>query len=181
MTTGSPLPEPEDFEIYRAMVEGIPAIVYLDRPDEFSTNFYMSPQAVHLLGYTAEEWGATTEFWFDKIHPDDVEAVREENRRSTEAGDKFFAEYRMIASDGRPVWIRDEAVLVRDAEGAPRYWQGVMLDISAQKEAEEKLRWSLDVLRRTIQQRRELARRLEHAQEEERRRIAADIHDDPSR
>ena len=179
MTTGSPLPEPEDFEIYRAMVEGIPAIVYLDRPDEFSTNFYMSPQAVHLLGYTAEEWGATTEFWFDKIHPDDVEAVREENRRSTEAGDKFFAEYRMIASDGRPVWIRDEAVLVRDAEGAPRYWQGVMLDISAQKEAEEKLRWSLDVLRRTIQQRRELARRLEHAQEEERRRIAADIHDDP--
>jgi len=179
VTTGSPLPEPEDFEIYRAMVEGIPAIVYLDRPDEFSTNFYMSPQAVHLLGYTAEEWGATTEFWFDKIHPDDVEAVRDENRRSTEAGDKFFAEYRMIASDGRPVWIRDEAVLVRDAEGAPRYWQGVMLDISAQKEAEEKLRWSLDVLRRTIQQRRELARRLEHAQEEERRRIAADIHDDP--
>jgi len=179
VTTGSPLPEPEDFEIYRAMVEGIPAIVYLDRPDEFSTNFYMSPQAVHLLGYTAEEWGATTEFWFDKIHPDDVEAVREENRRSTEAGEKFFAEYRMIASDGRPVWIRDEAVLVRDAEGAPRYWQGVMLDISAQKEAEEKLRWSLDVLRRTIQQRRELARRLEHAQEEERRRIAADIHDDP--
>ena len=179
MTTGSPLPEPEDFEIYRAMVEGIPAIVYLDRPDEFSTNFYMSPQAVHLLGYTAEEWGATTEFWFDKIHPDDVEAVREENRRSTEAGEEFFAEYRMIASDGRPVWIRDEAVLVRDAEGAPRYWQGVMLDISAQKEAEEKLRWSLDVLRRTIQQRRELARRLEHAQEEERRRIAADIHDDP--
>ena len=179
MTTGSPLPEPEDFEIYRAMVEGIPAIVYLDRPDEFSTNFYMSPQAVHLLGYTAEEWGATTEFWFDKIHPDDVEAVREENRRSSDAGDRFFAEYRMIASDGRPVWIRDEAVLVRDAEGAPRYWQGVMLDISAQKEAEEKLRWSLDVLRRTIQQRRELARRLEHAQEEERRRIAADIHDDP--
>ena len=54
-----------------------------------------------------------------------------------------------------------------------------MLDITAQKEAEEKLRWSLDVLRRTIQQRRELAQRLERAQEEERRRIAADIHDDP--
>ena len=54
-----------------------------------------------------------------------------------------------------------------------------MHDITAEKEAEEKLRWSLEVLRRTIQQRRELALRLETAQEEERRRIAADIHDDP--
>src|SRR5205823_4833883 len=43
----------------------------------------------------------------------------------------------------------------------------------------EKLRWSLDVLRRTLQQRRELARRLQNAQESERQRIAADIHDDP--
>jgi PAS domain S-box-containing protein len=170
---------PEDFEAYRAMVEGIPAIVYLDRPDEFSTNFYMSPQAVELLGYSAEEWGSTTEFWFEKIHPDDVGAVIDENRRSNEVGDRFFAEYRMFAKDGHLVWIRDEAVPVLDDEGKPAHWQGVMLDITAQKDAEDKLRWSLDVLRRTIQQRRELAQRLEHAQEEERRRIAADIHDDP--
>jgi signal transduction histidine kinase len=54
-----------------------------------------------------------------------------------------------------------------------------MLDITERKEAEEKLRWSLDVLRRTLQQRRELARRLQNAQESERQRIAADIHDDP--
>ena len=77
------------------------------------------------------------------------------------------------------MWIRDEAVLVFDDEGRPLHWRGLMLDVTAQKEAEEKLRWSLDVLRRTIQQRRELAQRLERAQEEERRRIAADIHDDP--
>ena len=170
---------PEDFEAYRAMVEGIPAIVYLDRPDEFSTNFYMSPQAVELLGYTADEWGSTTEFWVEKIHPDDVDAVMEENRRSNEVGDRFFAEYRMFAKDGHLVWIRDEAVPVLDDQGRPMHWQGVMLDISAQKDAEDKLRWSLDVLRKTIQQRRELAQRLDHAQEEERRRIAADIHDDP--
>ena len=68
---------------------------------------------------------------------------------------------------------------VLDDDGTPMHWHGVMLDITAQKEAEEKLRWSLDVLRKTIQQRRELAQRLEGAQEEERRRIAPDIHDDP--
>ena len=77
------------------------------------------------------------------------------------------------------MWIRDDALLVRDEHGAPRYWRGIMLDVTAEKEAEEKLRWSLDVLRRTIQQRRELAQKIETAQEEERRQIAADIHDDP--
>jgi len=54
-----------------------------------------------------------------------------------------------------------------------------MLDITERMEAEEKLRWSLGVLRQTLQQRRELARRLQNAQESERQRIAADLHDDP--
>jgi signal transduction histidine kinase len=53
-----------------------------------------------------------------------------------------------------------------------------MQDITEQKRTEEQLRWSLEVLRRTVQQRRELSQRLESAQEEERRRIASDIHDD---
>jgi signal transduction histidine kinase len=76
------------------------------------------------------------------------------------------------------VWLRDEAALVRDAAGTPLYWRGVMQDITDQKQTEEQLRWSLEVLRRTVEQRRELSKRLESAQEEERRRIASDIHDD---
>jgi len=167
-----------DLDVYRALVEGIPAILYIDKPDEFSTNFYTNPQAVDVLGYSQEEWGTTPELWIEKIHPDDVDRVVEENRRSNEAGDRFFSEYRMLAKDGRMVWIRDEALLVRDERGAPLHWRGIMLDITPQKEAEEKLRWSLEVLRRTSQQRRELMERLESAQEQERRRIAADIHDD---
>ena len=171
--------ELDDPQVYRSLVEGIPAILYIDRPDEFSTNFYTSPQAVDLLGFTQEEWGTTQDLWVRQIHPDDHDRVMAENVRSNDTGEPFFAEYRMIARDGRVVWLRDEAVLVFDDQGKPLHWRGVMLDITAQKEAEEKLRWSLEVLRRTIQQRRELAQRLESAQEEERRRIAADIHDDP--
>ena len=167
-----------DLDVYRALVEGIPAILYIDKPDEFSTNFYTNPQAVDVLGYTQEEWGTTPELWIQKIHPDDIDRVVEENRRSNEDGEPFFSEYRMFSKDGRLVWIRDEALLVRDEEGAPLHWRGIMLDITAQREAEDKLRWSLEVLRRTSQQRRELMERLESAQEQERRRIAADIHDD---
>src|SRR5439155_11840928 len=105
-------------------------------------------------------------------------SVIEENRQANLAGDRFFSEYRMLSKDGRMVWIRDKALLVGDEEETPLHWRGLMLDITPQKEAEEKLRWSLEVLRRTSQQRRELMERLESAQEQERRRIAADIHDD---
>ena len=178
MTDASFLPELDDPSIYRALVEGIPAIVYVDKTDELSTNFYTSPQAEDLLGFSQDEWSGIPDLWIEQIHPDDREAVLEENRRSNEVGDRFYAEYRFFTKDGRTVWIRDEAVMVRSPEGEPLYWRGVMTDISAQKEAEEKLRWSLEVLRRSNQQRRELMERLEHAQEEERRRIAADIHDD---
>jgi PAS domain S-box-containing protein len=171
-------PALDDPDVYRALVEGIPAIVYVDALDELSTNFYTSPQAVDLLGFTQEEWSSRPDLWIEQIHPDDREAVLEENRRSNIAGDRFFAEYRFRAKDGRIVWIRDEALVVRDGDGTPLYWRGVMTDVTPQKEAEEKLRWSLEVLRRANQQRRQLMERLERAQEEERRRIAADLHDD---
>jgi PAS domain S-box-containing protein len=170
---------PEDLDVYRALVEGIPAILYIDKPDSLSTNFYTSPQAVDLLGFTQEEWETEPELWVGRIHPEDRPRVLHENDRSNETGEHFLIEYRMVAKDERVVWVRDEAVMVYDDDGAPLHWRGIMLDITAQKEAEEKLRWSLDVLRRTIEQRRELAQRLEGAQEEERRRIAQDIHDDP--
>jgi PAS domain S-box-containing protein len=172
-------PSLDDPEVYRLLVEGIPAIVYVDETDELSTNFYTSPQAVELLGYTQEEWATIPDLWITNMHPDDRERVLEENRRSNRDLDRFFAEYRMVCKDGRLVWLRDEATLVEDEDGTPLYWRGLMLDITAEKEAEEKLRRSMEALRRTIQQRRELAVRLEGAQEAERRRIAADIHDDP--
>jgi PAS domain S-box-containing protein len=169
----------DDPEIYRTLVEGIPAIVYLDRPDEYSTNFYTSPQAVELLGYSPEEWGTNPDLWLRKIHPEDVDRVKRENELSNRTGQPFRSEYRMAAKDDRIVWIRDEAVMVYDERGEPSYWRGVMVDITAEREAQEKLRWSLEVLRRTVQQRRDLALRLEGAQEQERRRVASDIHDDP--
>ena len=166
-------------DAYRMLVEGVPAVLYIDRPDEPSTNLYTSPQVVELLGFSVDEWRSDPDLWQRQLHDDDRERVRKAHRISNERGERFVEEYRFTTKDGREVWIRDEAVPVRGDDGTLLYWRGVMLDITERKEAEEKLRWSLDVLRRTLQQRRELAARLETAQEEERRRIAADIHDDP--
>jgi PAS domain S-box-containing protein len=166
-------------DAYRALVEGAPAILYIDRPDELSTNLYTSPQIVDLLGYSVAEWMDDAELWVRSLHPDDRDRVVEEHRASNVRGERFLEEYRILAKDGREVWIRDEAVPVEDDDGTVLYWRGVMVDITAQKHAEEQLRSSLEEVRRMMEQRRELAQLLESAQEEERRRIAADIHDDP--
>jgi PAS domain S-box-containing protein len=164
---------------YRHLVEGIPAVLYVDANDDRSSTLYTSPQIQPLLGFTVEQWRDDPALWVDRIHQDDRERVLEEHRESLRTGGPFRTEYRLLAADGREVWIRDEAVLVRGAEHDPPFWRGVMTDITRTKRVEGQLRSSLGVLRRTMQDRRQLLLRLEDAREEERRRIASDIHDDP--
>src|SRR3954470_14398136 len=166
-------------EAYRTLVEGVPAVLYIDRPDEPSTNLYTSPQIEPILGFTVEEWRADPELWAKQLHPDDVDRALETHRLSNSTASQYLDEYRIRTKDGRTLWIHDEAWPVLAEDGSILFWRGVMLDITDRREAEDKLRWSLDVLRRTLQQRRELAQRLQTAQEAERRSIAADIHDDP--
>ena len=54
-------------------------------------------------------------------------------------GEPFTLEYRLVARDGRVVWFSDSAVVVHDPIGQPLYVQGVMLDITNRKEAEEQI------------------------------------------
>ena len=126
---------------YRTLIEQLPAIVYSEDVESDRLRLvYVNPRVQELLGITPEEWIADSGVWFRMIHPDDLERVRLENERTEATGDPFSIEYRMIACDGRVVWFRDEAVLVCDeADGTPRYWQGVMMDITARKLAETQL------------------------------------------
>jgi PAS domain S-box-containing protein len=168
----------EAHETYKHLVEGIPASLYVDAVDDPSTNLYTSPQIETLLGFSVKEWSEDPNLWIARMHEDDRERVMRAHQESNRTGDPFNIEYRVHARDGSIVWIHDEAVLVRVERGEPMYWRGIMSDLSEQKRVEAKLRTSLDVLRRTMEDRRTLLLRLEDAQEEERRRIAADIHDD---
>jgi PAS domain S-box-containing protein len=171
----------EGSEAFKTLAEGVPAILYIDAPDQESTNLYTSPQIEEILGFTPEEWVNRPAMWLELLHPDDFDRVTKLNDESNAegGGDLFLAEYRLRARDGAMVWFRDEAAMVRDAGGNPLFWRGVMLDITELKLTEEKLQRSLEILRRTMEQRQVLTARLEVAQEDERRRIAADIHDDP--
>jgi PAS domain S-box-containing protein len=127
-------------ERIRAVVERLPAIVYLEAieesPAEQRPLLYVSPQLEAILGFTAPEWLANPAARSDRFVTDDLERVLAERRRVEEVGEPFSAEYRMLARDGRTVWFRDEAVLVRDEAGQPVFWQGIMYDITRQRESE---------------------------------------------
>src|SRR4029453_13910794 len=139
-----------------------------------SSNLYTSPQIEALLGFTVEQWRDDPALWVDRLHEGARERVRGEPRGPRRPGEPFRTEYRLLAADGREVWIRDEAVLVRGGELGRPFWGGVMTDITRIKRFEGRLRTSLDLLRRTMQDRRQLLLQLEDAQEEEARGSAAD-------
>jgi PAS domain S-box-containing protein len=165
-------------ERLQALIDHIPAAVYIESPDADPERFYLSDAVERMFGYTVHDWTWTPDFWLDRLHPDDRYLVEEEDEGSDVTRHRYVSEYRFRVKDGSWMWVHDEAVFVPTEDG-DGFWQGFIFDITERKEAEERLRWSLDVLRQTLQQRRELAQRLQHAQEAERRRIAADLHDDP--
>jgi diguanylate cyclase (GGDEF)-like protein/PAS domain S-box-containing protein len=124
---------------YGALVEQIPAIVYVDVADDRMTTTYVSPQIEPLLGYTAAEYVTDPDLWARMLHPDDRDAAVETYLRGRELGEPFVYEYRLIARDGRVLWFRDSAIVLPDADGSPAQIQGVMLDITERKAAEEQI------------------------------------------
>ena len=125
---------------YRSLVEHIPAVLHVDLPDEAMTPVYISPQIERLIGVGPQEYRNDTSEWYERLHPDDRERALEEFRRGVAGGDSFTVEYRIAHRDGRMIWIRDEAVVLKDEEGHPTLVQGVMVDITERKLAEEPCR-----------------------------------------
>jgi PAS domain S-box-containing protein len=129
-------------ERYRSLVEQLPIVTYIDALDHVSSSIYMSPQVEELLGYSVEEWQADPELFVKILHPDDRERVLAEVLRTNANAEPFLEEYRMLARDGRVVWVRDAAVAIRDPRGIPSESQGYLLDITDRKVAEDELRAS---------------------------------------
>ncbi len=135
-------------ERYRTLVEQIPAVTYIDRADGSDEPLYTSPQIEKMLGYTPEEW-LEGRLWPERLHPEDRERMLAADGHFEAGGSESFSEeYRLVAKDGAVVWVREEAVLVEDERGNPLFWQGVLFNITEQKQAEEELRESEERLRR---------------------------------
>ena len=127
-------------ERFRTLVQQVPAVVYVSLLDESGTTLYISPQVERMLGFTPAEWTSDPQLWIKRLHPDDRERVLAEYNRTRQTGDPLRCEYRSLARDGRLVWVHEEAVVLFDSEGRPGLHQGVLVDITERKQAEETLR-----------------------------------------
>ena len=127
-------------ERYRSLVEHVPAIVYLAGFGDRGKWHYVSPQVEKMLGFTPEEWVAGP-LWYRQLHPEDKARVLWEEERDLESGvsETVHSEYRIIAKDGRVVWVRDESAIVWNELGEPLFYRGVMFDITERMALEEQL------------------------------------------
>ena len=137
---------------YRVLVEQTPALLYIDQPNDEQTPVYIGPQIGSIIGITRERYLADPDAWEDLIHPEDrARTLRAYAAAIAERG-SYSDEYRLIRPDGRMIWVHDEAVVLKHADGSPSLVHGVMFDITDRRaghEREERDRTYAEALRET--------------------------------
>lgn len=125
---------------YEALVENLPAIVYIAETGTDGDWLFISAQIEQMIGYTPDEWLHHPAPFTTHVHPDDLDAtIAMEARSGDEDIESLKQEYRMYTRSGELIWIRDESRPVRDEEGRTLFLQGVMFDITKEKAAEEQI------------------------------------------
>lgn len=124
---------------YRALIEQLPAVVFMASLDEGIGEAYVSPQIEQVLGFTQEEWLQDPVRWYQQVHPDDKQRWSLEAAELFLTGKPLRSAYRVLARDGRVIWFHCEAKMVRREDGQPWFIHGVGFDITDLKQTEEAL------------------------------------------
>jgi PAS domain S-box-containing protein len=143
---------------FKRLVEQIPAVTYrlaIARGGAKKSYLYVSPQSESMMGIEPRDFLADPGILAKKIFAPDADILKKQMKAFRQEKNPLSAEYRLVHPDGRTVWVRDEAVLVRDGSGTPLYYQGILTDISRMKEAEEALRRAHDTLELRVRERTE--------------------------
>ena len=122
---------------FRDLVNSVEGVVWEADAATFQFSF-VSDRAERILGYPVERWLSEPTFWKDHLHPHDREWAVPFCERATSENRDHDLEYRMIAADGRVVWLHDLVTVVVD-DGRPTQLRGVMVDITDRKHAETAL------------------------------------------
>jgi PAS domain S-box-containing protein len=118
--------------LYRSLVEQLAAVTYIAELGLEGEWLFVSPQIESLLGFTTQEWLASSANWIQHVHPDDRHTVSVAEE-ATQHGNSFRAEYRMFRRDGSIVWINDSGSLVLGQNGR-QLLHGVLVDVTEQKQ-----------------------------------------------
>jgi PAS domain S-box-containing protein len=138
------LPNPE--AKYRALVEQLPAVVFMAYLDRRIGEAYVSPRIEEVMGFSQAEWLEDPVRWYHHIHPEDQARWSIEAAEMLLTGRPLKSAYRIITRDGRVIWFQCEAKVVRGENGAPWFIHGVGFDITDLKRAEAALQREGDLL-----------------------------------
>lgn len=110
-----------------------------------SVTTFVSKKVEQILGYTSQEWLSDPNFWKNHIHPEDRKWVLEFSSLKTHELSNHDFEYRMIAKNGKSVWLRDMVNIVSE-NGKAISLHGIMIDITKSKKTENDLNNSFDLV-----------------------------------
>jgi PAS domain S-box-containing protein len=133
--------------LHAGLIDAIDGIVW-----EADANFrftFVSKQAERLVGYPLQQWMQEPDFWVKHLHPEDRAWAPAFCTRATQECRPHEFEYRMIAANGRTVWLRDIVTVVSE-EGIPRRLRGIMVDVTEERRAREKLEHTVSLLCATL-------------------------------
>lgn len=139
---------------YRSLVEQIPAITYIASLEHPGQLLYVSPQ-IQQLGFPSEEWLNDPQGLLKRVHDDDRQNVIEAYSATYEHHSPLRCEYRMIKYDGQIRWFLDEANVIRDENRGALCLQGVLVDITSDKETAQELGYYRRRLEELVAQRTE--------------------------
>ena len=151
----------------REVIETIPAIAWTTTPD--GANDFINRSWEEYTGLSKADTAG--DGWKRAVHPDDIAGHVERWQRSVASGEAFENEARYRRADGEYRWFLVRAVPLRDEAGQVSRWYGILADIQDRKVAEE-------AVRESAQRLQHLSRRLLEVQEEERRNLARELHDE---
>ncbi len=129
-------------EQLEAVVGRSPAVAFKWRTDDALTVDFVSDN-VRQFGYSPEDFTSGRVHYVDILHPHDRARALDEARQYVAAGvAEFVQEYRIITEAGDVRWVEDRTWVPREPDGAVRYHQGIVIDVTSRKQAEQELKES---------------------------------------
>ena len=152
-------------EKYEALIKNIPDAIYSSLPDEKNTSIFVSDRYQDWTGYSPQDCYKEPETWQKSIHPEDRECAVKAYIEACQKKKEFICEYRVVHKNTRQVrWIRDHGVPIKDGQGNIIRYDGILTDITEHNQLKEDLEFYI--------------RETTIAQEQERKRISRELHDE---